>query len=123
MIQKSLRNSPNPRNFPNFLEKVARIAAPADRWMSFSEVNYAEEQGYEYEKTTDHNWRSDGTLLQITIDGTDTEDKQNFVQELAKRMQKLRRRRPLFCQYGQCGKMTYARTEDELIEHGKNGQW
>lgn len=87
--QKTLRNSRNPHDFPNFLEKVARIAAPADRWMNFDTKKSAKQSGLEYDKDEDRYCRSDGTLLQITIDGTDSTDKQVFVQELEELIQRL----------------------------------
>lgn len=92
--QNNLRNSPNPRDFPNFLTKVAMIAAPASRWHDHDFMKTREYQ-YHYDPDEDYNHCAHGTRLEISIEGAVSEEQQAFVRELARRIEKLRVERPL----------------------------
>ena len=101
--QTSLRNISSDMEFPNFLAKVAKIAAPAPRWVDLSLQNRG------YDASEDPNCRIQGTVLQITIDGTDSGEQQKFVRELEDAINVLRTARPFFHWNGQL----YTRTEEE----------
>jgi len=91
--QNSLRNSPNPKDYPNFLTKVAKIAAPADRWKN----HYLRENGgSDYDENEDENYSSRGTKLKITIDGTESKEQRIFVRRLEYWIRQIRRARPRF---------------------------
>jgi hypothetical protein len=124
LAQRSLRNSPNPHSedcptpycvdpdcpiCPNFLTKVAKFAAPAPRWMNHSrrdEVNYDPEKDWYY--------CTRGTTLRITIEDTDSEERQAFVQKLERTIRKMRRARSLYSWNKLCvGVVTYTRDSRE----------
>jgi len=89
--QTSLRNSNRDKEYPNFLANIAKIAAPADRWMDHT---YRKQP--DYDKSKDLDYSSHGTALQITIDGTESEEQQDSVRDLEKAIHDLRTARPLF---------------------------
>jgi len=61
----------------NFLEDVAKIAAPADRWLG-------------------HDYSGAGTEVQTFIDDTESDEQVEFVKELNEEILPLRLKRPLF---------------------------
>jgi hypothetical protein len=90
--QNSLGNRPIPKNFPNFLTKIAKIAAPAPRWRNYDRKWEIDD----YDPEKDSHYSSHGTKLHITIDGADSGERQTFVQELEEIIEETRRARPLF---------------------------
>jgi hypothetical protein len=91
ILQKSLRNTPNPGNFYNFLTKIAKIAAPAPRWR-----NHERRVEINYNRQRDEYYCARGTTLRITIDGADCEERQAFVQKLEQTIGWMQYERPLF---------------------------
>lgn len=89
MRQNSLRNDPSKSQHPNFLKDIAKIAAPADRWLDDEDYIGSDRttEGDDYE-----GW---GTQLQITIDGTDSPEKDAFLLHLGRYIEKCREARPL----------------------------
>jgi hypothetical protein len=90
--QNFLGNRPIPKNHPNFLAKIAKIAAPAPCWRCHDRK--WERDDYDREK--DSHYSSHGTDLHITIDGADDGERQVFVRELEEIVEKMREARPLF---------------------------
>lgn len=104
LAQNGLRNSPNPRRFPNFLTKVTMIAAPASRWYDH-DLKRTRESKDDYDLDEDYNHCAQGTRLEISIEGAVSEERQAFVRRLARRIDKMRVERP-FHHWNAC---TYTR--------------
>lgn len=101
--QTSLRNISSKMEYPNFLAKIAKIAAPAHRWKDFSLRELS------YDASEDPHYSFEDTALQITIDGTESVEQLKFVRELEDEIHELRTARPLFHWRGE----VYTRTEKE----------
>ena len=83
MRQNDLRDGRIPRGQPSFLFNIAKIAAPADRWQDHSRRPYTH--------------CSEGTKVQISIEGTMSEEEVVFVEQLNEEILRLGLARPLFC--------------------------
>lgn len=89
--QSDLRNSVDPDHLrPSFLYEIAKIAAPAERWLDHLDP-----------KTK----RTDGTRLQISIQETTDDLKKQFIEILHSEIERRRTARPLFL-----NRKTYKRT-------------
>jgi hypothetical protein len=114
--QNSLCSGSNHRNFPNFLAKIAKIAAPASRWKNFSKEYGRGEKAYIPRRGPDYCSR--GTTLRISIDGADSEERRRFVQELEEVIQEKREARPLFHWDGK----VYTRTARERLVYSRRAR-
>lgn len=105
--QTLLRTSDNNMGYPNFLANIAKIAAPADRWMDH---HYRKEPDWDASKDVDYS--SHGTALRITIDCAESQEQQDFVRKLEEVIHRLRTARPLFRPM-LSNRHVYTRTENE----------
>jgi hypothetical protein len=71
---------------------VHKLAAPADRW----EI-----------KNNQSTHRADGTVLEIDIGGTETQEQIDFVRQLVDKIEKERVGRPLFVRSPEGKEITY----------------
>jgi hypothetical protein len=91
ILQKSLRNTPNPHELHNFLVDIAKSAAPAPRWS-----NHERRFENNYDRQRDEHYCASGTTLRITIDDTDSEERRAFVQTLENTIGRMQYESPLF---------------------------